>query len=78
MTGGEALPYLDCVMSPPMAALLADIEAFLEASGISESAFGTAAINDKHLIRQMRDGRELKYDTEQRIRSFMARYREAA
>ena len=65
-------------MLPPMAALLSDIEAFLAASGMSESAFGTAAINDKHLIRQMREGRELKYETEQRIRSFIASYREAA
>lgn len=59
------------VMNP----LLADIEAFIETHGMSLTRFGIEALNDKHLIPQLRGGRELRQATERKVRSYMATYR---
>jgi hypothetical protein len=60
-----------------MSTLLADIEAFLtthEAS-LSPTRFGELALNDRHLVHQLRRGkRRLWPETEAKIRRFMATY----
>lgn len=66
-----------------MSNIIADIDAFIQVHGLSESQFGTLALNDKNLIAQLRgDGRSrprrLWPETEARVRRFMATYRPAA
>jgi hypothetical protein len=65
-----------------MNTLLQDIEAFLEthSATLSATAFGELAMNDRHLVRQMRgDGgrppRRIWPETEAKIRRFMATYK---
>ena len=57
--------------------LLHDIEAFLEAQGISATSFGAQALGDRHLVRQLRAGRRVWPETEAKVRRFMATYRPA-
>ncbi|MCB4863200.1 hypothetical protein K7W03_26870 [Sphingobium sp. PNB] len=58
-----------------MAELLNSISSFCEAHGLSEWQFGELALNDRHLIRQLRDGRDLRMSTVERLKAFMATYR---
>lgn len=58
-----------------MSTLLTDIEAFTQRHGMSEWAFGEAALNDRHFIRQLRDGRDIRFSTYGRVTKFMAEYR---
>lgn len=55
--------------------LLHDIEAFLEAQGISATSFGDQALGDRHFVRQLRAGRRVWPETEAKVRRFMATYR---
>ncbi|PZT91969.1 MAG: hypothetical protein DI625_14645 [Sphingomonas sp.] len=57
-----------------MDTLLPDIEAFRSAHGLSEWKFGDLALGDRHLVRQLRNGRELRRNTTARVRQFMATY----
>lgn len=57
-----------------MANILEDIEAFMEANGLSATGFGDLYSNDRHLVRQLRNGRRLWPETEAKIRVFMAEY----
>ena len=50
--------------------LLADIEAFLLRREMAPSSFG-AIIGDRHLVRQLRQGRRVWPETEARIRAKM-------
>jgi hypothetical protein len=52
-------------------ALLTAIVAHCAATGVSESAFGRAAVNDPGLVAGIRAGRELRRMTIARIRVFM-------
>jgi hypothetical protein len=59
--------------------LITAIEAFQSQHELSDSQFGTLALNDKNLIPQLRgDGgkrkRRLWPETEQTVRDFMAAY----
>jgi hypothetical protein len=56
-----------------MALLLADIAAFLVRYPMPESVFGDEAMGDSHLIRDLRDGRELRWENEKRVRDAMVR-----
>lgn len=58
-----------------MQTLLSEIEAFIAAHEMSEWAFGEAALNDRHFIKQLRDDREPRRKTEAKVRHFMATYR---
>lgn len=53
--------------------LLQEIEAFLNRTGMSATAFGAKALNDPPFVQQLRDGRDPKMSTVDRIRDFMAR-----
>lgn len=57
-----------------MANIIDDIAAFIEAHGLSESQFGVLALNDKNLIPDMRDGRDMRMSTVAKLRAFMAEY----
>ena len=52
--------------------LLDEIDAFVSVHKMSESAFGRLAVNDWKLLRQLRAGRRMWPDTEERVRAFMA------
>jgi len=58
--------------------LLDDIEAFIAAQELSESQFGTSAINDKNLVVDLRNGRDIRLSTAAKVRAFMASYRPEA
>lgn len=62
-----------------MSNLLQDIETFLEThkASLSATAFGDSAMGDRHLVRQLRTGRRIWPETEQKIRRFMASYNPA-
>lgn len=51
--------------------IIADVERFLNRTGMAESAFGRRAVNDWKFVRDLREGRELRRSTEQRVRTFM-------
>jgi hypothetical protein len=51
--------------------VLAEIEAFLDLSGMTPTAFGQRALNDPTLVRELRQGRECKRGTRSRIREFI-------
>ena len=54
--------------------LLDEIDTFVRINQLSESAFGRLAVNDWKLLRQLRAGRRMWPDTEDRVRTFMAGY----
>lgn len=58
-----------------MVSLLEDIDAFIAAQSLTERRFGELALNDKNLVPQLRAGRELRRETERKVRLFMAAYR---
>jgi len=58
--------------------LISDIEAFMAAHQISPTSFGLRALNDRHLVKQLRAGRRLWPETEAKVRRFMATYRPVA
>jgi len=49
------------------------IERFLRATNMSATRFGRLAINDPRLVRDLRNGRELRRHTATRIERFLAR-----
>ena len=58
-----------------MSNIAQDIEAFLATHGMAATRFGMLALNDRHLVRQLRKGRRLWPETEARVVLFMATYR---
>lgn len=57
-----------------MVELLNEIDTFLVLSGLSDSTFGEQVMNDRHLVRHMRHGREPRRATVEKVRTFMAEY----
>lgn len=51
--------------------LLADIEAYLAATGMSGAAFGEAALKDKGFMTTLRRGRELRRKTKDLVLRFI-------
>ena len=54
--------------------LIEEIADFCRASGLAESTFGRAAINDGKLVSRLRNGGRITTDTLDRLRAFMSRY----
>lgn len=52
--------------------LLEDIEKFLERHSLSATALGQNALGDRHFVRQLRAGRDVRMSTVERVRKFMA------
>jgi hypothetical protein len=50
---------------------LVEIDRFLRRSGMSPTRFGLLAIKDRSLVHDLRRGRKLRPDTEERIAAFM-------
>lgn len=57
-----------------MSTLLTDIEAFLERHAMPPTRFGDEGMDDRHFVRQLRLGRRVWPETEQKARKFMADY----
>src|SRR5262249_7678292 len=51
--------------------LLEEIEAFLAASGIAATKFGLAAVNDGHLVANLRKGNSVTLKTADSVRAYM-------
>ena len=58
-----------------MDALIDEIEAFLANHGMPPSTFGQQAIGDGKLVFDLREGRDLRSRTVERIRNYMREYR---
>jgi len=52
-------------------ALLTEIEAFLADTGLTPTKFGLAAVNDGHLVANLRRGNSVTLKTADRVRAFM-------
>ena len=61
-----------------MADLLQDVERFLIAQNIAATRFGDEALGDRHFVRQLREGRRVWPETEQKVRAFMGSFKKAA
>lgn len=57
-----------------MVSLLSEIETFIEAHGLSATAFGEQALRDKHFVRELREGRDIRLSTQGKVREFMLTY----
>ncbi len=55
--------------------LLTEIEAFLALTGLTPTKFGIAAVNDGHLVANLRRGNSITLKTADRVRAFMERER---
>ncbi len=55
--------------------LLTEIEAFLARSRLTPTKFGVAAVNDGHLVANLRKGHSVTLKTADRVRAFMERER---
>ena len=58
-------------MSAATEALLAEIEAFLARSGLTPTKFGIAAVNDGHLVANLRQGHSITLKTADKVRAYM-------
>jgi phosphopantothenoylcysteine decarboxylase / phosphopantothenate---cysteine ligase len=58
--------------------LLAEIEGFLAAGGVTATKFGLAAVNDGHLVANLRRGSSITLKTADRVRAYMSRAQGAA
>jgi phosphopantothenoylcysteine decarboxylase/phosphopantothenate--cysteine ligase len=65
-------------MSGAAKSLLAEIEAFLARSGVTATKFGLAAVNDGHLVKNLRAGSSVTLKTADKVRAYMGRQRQAA
>jgi hypothetical protein len=54
--------------------ILAEVEGFLKRNSMAASAFGRSAVNDWRFVRDIRAGRRVWPETEQRVRTFMRQY----
>ena len=59
-------------MSGTTKELLAQIEAFLAETGLTPSKFGVAAVNDGHLVANLRKGHSVTLKTADKVRAYMA------
>ncbi len=55
----------------PTPDLLSEVESYLEAAGMSPTAFGDRALGDRHFVRQLRSGRRVWPETASKVRAFM-------
>lgn len=72
MTDGE-FPIIAVGMSGAAEALLADIEAFLAATGDTPTKLGLDAVNDGHLVANLRKGHSITLKTADKVRAYMAK-----
>lgn len=58
--------------------LLAAVERFLSDTGMTPTQFGWQAVKDPVFVRDLKNGREPRRRTRQRVADFIAQYRKAA
>lgn len=58
-------------LHPDIANLLAEIDAFIERSGMTRTAFGLAAVNNGNLHQRLRQGDFPTFRTIAKVRAFM-------
>lgn len=58
--------------------ILSEIEAFREAHKLAEWKFGLMAANDRRLLPDLKNGRELRRKTAEKVKLFMLTYRAEA
>ena len=58
--------------NPEVKKLMAEIDSYLAAKGMSQTAFGMWAIHDPNLMRDLKKGRDLRWQTIKAIREKMA------
>jgi len=56
---------------------LAEIEAFLDANGMSPGSFGKRVFNDVHFVQRLREGSNITIRTIARGQAFMASHQQA-
>ncbi len=54
--------------------LAEEIDAFIAQHAMSPITFGRKALNDPHFVRDLKNGRDLKLSTVDRVRAFIAHY----
>lgn len=54
--------------------LLREIEVFLDQHEMSATAFGLAALNDGHFVRDLRRGKDVRLSTAEKIRRFIVEH----
>jgi 2,4-dienoyl-CoA reductase-like NADH-dependent reductase (Old Yellow Enzyme family) len=57
--------------------LPAAIDRFIAEHGMSPVTFGRKALNDPHFVRDLRKGRRVWPETDEKVRSFMSAYQPA-
>jgi hypothetical protein len=60
------------VMDTELERLLAEVDAYLEKSGMGKTQFGKLSVNDVAVLGRMRAGKPVTSRTMSRIRAFMA------
>lgn len=53
----------------------AEVEAFLDETGIAPTIFGRDALGDPNFVKDLKNGRRLWPETEAKVREFMIAYR---
>lgn len=59
------------------AQLLAEVEAFIQARQLSDTAFGLHAVNDGKFVRRLRGGANMTLATIDRVRAFIHTHADA-
>lgn len=63
-------------MTDKKSELLAEIEAYLAATGIAATALGREAVNDSHLVARLRKGNSVTLKTADKVRAYLTRQRQ--
>jgi hypothetical protein len=64
-------------MDNPRQILLSEINQFLEKRGMPPTVFGWEAIRDPNFVRSLRDGREPRFSTVERVLDFIKAHEES-
>jgi len=51
--------------------LLSEIEAYRARTGVTETRFGRAVLNDGHFVRRLREGGNITLRTVERVRAYL-------
>lgn len=65
-------------MDTDLQQILAEVEAYLAATGMSPSTFGKTIFRDGAVVRRMREGKPVTTATSSKMRRFMAEHPPAA
>jgi len=63
-------------MKSPTEVLLISINRFLKRTGMPATTFGWMAIGDPNFVRNLREGREPRFQTLLRVKKFMSSYQQ--